>query len=300
VTDGSARLVGLIGWPVEHSVSPAMHNAAFEAMGLDWCYCLLPTPPDSVEAALVDLKAQGYRGANVTVPHKQAVMPYLDEMDDAAQAIGAVNTIVVQGDRLIGCNTDAGGFVSALRDAGFEPSGRRALVLGAGGASRAVVYALALAGCVVAIHNRTVGRAAELAGRMQAASPHVPVTWVPAGTSLADLPLADFDLLVNTTPVGMRPKTDASPWPEMLPMPGHWTVYDLVYNPAGTRLLAQARAAGAMATGGLGMLVHQGALAFKLWTGQAPPVDVMRTAAERALGRACTRALSPELAGMQI
>jgi shikimate dehydrogenase len=274
--------VGLIGWPVEHSVSPAMHNAAFEVMGLSGHYTLLRTPPDRVEAGLADLKARGYRGANVTVPHKQAVMPYLDKMDDAAHAIGAVNTIVVEGDKLLGYNTDAGGFVSALRDAGFEPAGRHALVLGAGGASRAVVYALARGGCVVTIHNRTEGRAAELCRRMQDAAPHASVTWIPAGTGLADLPLAAYDLLVNTTPVGMWPKTDASPWPESLPMPGHWTVYDLVYNPVETRLLAQASAAGATTIGGLGMLVHQGALAFKLWTGQMPPTEIMHAAAERA------------------
>lgn len=259
-----------------------MHNAAFESMGLSWHYTLLPTPPDGVEAALADLKARGYRGANVTVPHKQAVMPYLDGMDDAAQTIGAVNTITVDRDRLIGHNTDAGGFVNALREAGFEPSGQRALVLGAGGASRAVVCALAQSGCAVTIHNRTERRAAQLSRRMQDAAPHARVTWVSATTRLADLPLADYDLLVNTTSVGMWPQTDLSPWPETLPMPGHWTVYDLVYNPAETRLMAQAAAAGATTIGGLGMLVHQGALAFQLWTGQTPPTGVMRAAAERA------------------
>ena len=282
MTSASACLVGLIGWPVEHSVSPAMHNAAFESMGLSWHYALLPTPPDRVEVALADLRARGYRGANVTVPHKQAVMPYLDAMDVAAHTIGAVNTIIVQGDKLIGHNTDAGGFVNALRDAGFEPSGRHALVLGAGGASRAVVYALAQTGCAVTIHNRTESRAAQLSRRIQDAAPHAHVTWVPARTRLADLPLADYDLLVNTTSVGMWPDTDASPWPETLPVPGHWTVYDLVYNPAETRLMAQASVAGATTIGGLGMLVHQGALAFELWTGQTPPTGVMRAAAERA------------------
>ena len=285
MTDGSVQLVGLIGWPVEHSVSPAMHNAAFESMGLPWHYTLLPTDPDQVKAMLDDLKARGYRGANVTVPHKRAVMPYLDELDDAAQDIGAVNTIVVQGDRLVGYNTDAGGFIGALQEAGFCPSGRRALVLGAGGASRAVVYGLARVGCAVVVHNRTVSRAAELANWLRDAIPHIPVTWVPTRTSLADLPLADYDLLVNTTPLGMWPQIAASPWPETLPVPAHWTVYDLVYNPAETRLLAQAAASGATAIGGLGMLVHQGALAFELWTGQAPPMEIMRAAAERTLGR---------------
>lgn len=294
MTGGSAQLVGLIGWPVEHSVSPAMHNAAFEVLGLDWSYSLLPTPPGSVEARLADLKAGGFQGANVTVPHKQAVMPYLDEIDDAAQAIGAVNTILVQGDRLIGCNTDAGGLLNALRDAGFEPSGRRALVLGAGGAARAVVYALARSGAPVVLHNRTASRAEKLAHSMLEVDPQASVTWVADGASLADLPLDSFDLLVNTTSVGMWPQIDACPWPETLPMPGRWTVNDLVYNPAQTRLLARAQAAGAATIGGLGMLVHQGALAFEMWTGQAPPAEVMRGAAERALGHG-----SPERVGIE-
>jgi len=285
MTDHETRLVGLIGWPVEHSVSPTMHNAAFDALGLRWRYTLLPTPPGQVEATLTQLKAQGYRGANVTVPHKQAVMSYLNEITDAAQAIGAVNTIVVQEERLIGHNTDGDGFLAALQEAGFSPPGRRALVLGAGGAARAVVYALPQAGCAVTVHNRTAERAAELVRHVQDIGVRAPVTWVPITATLADLELADFDLLVNATPVGMRPQTDVSPWPETLPLPSHWTVFDLVYNPAETRLLSQARAAGATTVGGLGMLVRQGALAFELWTGHSPPIEVMHAAAKEALTR---------------
>lgn len=277
------QLVGLIGWPVEHSLSPAMHNAAFAALGLNWHYSLLPTPPGAVKATLTRLKKRGYRGVNVTVPHKQAVMSYLDEIADSARAIGAVNTIVIQEGRLIGYNTDADGFLAALQEAGFEPAGRRALVLGAGGAARAVVYALARAGCSVAIYNRTVRRAAQLAHHMQNQNLRSPVTWVPITATLADLELSGFDLLVNATSVGMWPQSDASPWPDWLPMPSHWTVYDLVYNPLETRLLAQARAAGARAVGGLGMLIHQGALAFKMWTGVTAPIEVMRAAGEQVL-----------------
>lgn len=281
--DEPAQLVGLIGWPVEHSLSPAMHNAAFAALGMNWHYGLLPTPPGTVQATLSRLKKQGYRGANVTVPHKQAVIPYMDEIADSARAIGAVNTIVIQEGRLIGHNTDADGFLAALREAGFEPAGRRALVLGAGGGARAVVYALARAGCSVTIYNRTVQRAAQLAHHMQKQGLRSPVTWVPNTAALNDLELSDFDLLVNATSVGMWPQSDASPWPETLPMPSHWAVYDLVYNPPETRLLAQARAAGARAVGGLGMLIHQGALAFKMWTGVTAPIEVMRIACEPVL-----------------
>jgi shikimate dehydrogenase len=281
---GASRQVGLIGWPVEHSISPAMHNAAFEVLGLDWHYSLLPTPPGEVESMLAGLREQGFQGANVTLPHKQAVMPHLDKVDGVAQAIGAVNTIVVQEGRLLGCNTDGDGFLAALRAAGFEPADRRALVLGAGGAARAVVYALAQAGCALTLCNRTVERAGQLVRDMLTIGVRAPVSPVPAMTSLANLDLGSFDLLVNATSIGMEPRRDASPWPDGLPVPAHWTVFDLVYNPAETRLLARTRAAGATPIGGLGMLIYQGALAFELWTGHPPPVQVMRVAAEQALG----------------
>ncbi len=272
--------VGLIGWPVEHSVSPAMHNAAFEALGLPWRYALIPTAPDRLERELANLRSGGFRGANVTVPHKQSVIPYLDEISEAARAIGAVNTIVTEDGRLKGYNTDADGFWRALREAGYEPAGKSALVLGAGGAARAVVYALARGGCHVAIWNRRAERASSLALDMRRANVTISVV-----ASLSDLDLAGVDLLVNTTPVGMWPHADASPWPEALPIPEHWLVFDLVYNPVETRLLAQAKAAGAHAIGGLAMLVHQGALAFELWTEQSPPTDVMLAAAIESLER---------------
>jgi shikimate dehydrogenase len=294
MSETATQLVGLIGWPVEQSVSPAMHNAAFDALGLPWRYTLLPTPPGRVKTTIARLRRQDYRGANVTVPHKRVVIPYLDNVDEATRAIGAVNTIVVQEGRLLGCNTDGAGFLVALREAGFEPTGRRALVLGAGGGARAVVYALSRADCSVAILSRRVRRAAELAHDLGGTDAGAPVTWVPREVTLADLPLADFDLLVHSTPVGMWPQVEASLWPEGLPLPSHWTVFDLVYNPGETRLLSQARAAGATAIGGLGMLVHQGALGFELWTGHRPPVDGMRAAAERALRNLEESATQPE------
>ena len=288
--DGTTRLVGIIGWPVAHSLSPAMHNAAFAALGLNWAYVPLPVPPGAVEDALRGLKALGFAGANVTIPHKEAVIPYLDEVTPAARAMGAVNTLLVRREdgtaRLVGDNTDAIGFLEDLRAAGFDPAGRRCLVLGAGGGARAVVYALAQAGAQVTLHNRTPRRAQAL---VQALTPHLPgvsLTALPAGTRLTDLDLAAFDLLVNTTPVGMWPHPEASPWPEEAPLPPPLPVYDLVYRPAETRLLRQARRAGARAIGGLGMLLRQGAAAFILWTGEPAPLDVMRTALEAALREA--------------
>jgi shikimate dehydrogenase len=275
--------VGLIGWPVEHSLSPAMHNAAFGALGHGWQYELLPVPPGQLGAALADLQADEFRGANVTVPHKSAIMTFLDEIDDAARSIGAVNTITVQGRRWIGHNTDAAGFVRALREAGMEPAGRRALLLGAGGAARAVAYALAQAGCAVAIHNRTEKRAADLVHHLQDLDLGAPVAWVPGEAALGELDLVRFDLLVNATTVGMWPKIEDTPWPKALTMPSHWTIFDLVYNPLETHLLRQARQAGAKTIDGLGMLVWQGALAFALWTGQEPPAELMRAAALQTL-----------------
>ncbi len=276
--------VGLIGWPVGHSVSPAMHNAAFAELGLNWRYHLLPTEPGRVAEAMAALGESGFRGANVTKPHKQAVIPFLDELSDTARAIGAVNTIVLEDGRWTGHNTDGPGFLAALREAGFAPAGRQALLLGAGGAARAVVHALVGAGCAVVIYNRTAERAAQLAAEFDQAGAHASVHHVPSGTGLADLDLGRFDLLVHATPAGMWPRVGESLWPDVLAMPSRWTVTDLVYNPLETRLLRQARAAGARAIDGLGMLVHQGVLAFELWTGQSPPLAVMRAAAEGSLG----------------
>jgi shikimate dehydrogenase len=274
------RLVGLIGWPVEHSLSPAMHNAAFAAFGLDWAYVPLPVHPRRVGEAVLGLRALSFAGANVTVPHKQAVIAHLDEVSPDAQTIGAVNTVVVTEDgKLTGHNTDAAGFLRALNEAGFDPASQRCIVLGAGGSARAVVYALATAGARVVVLNRTVARAQTL---VRSLLPHLP-----AGALLASAPLTANDLsahldqarlLVNCTSAGMAPHVLRSPLPGGVILPWDMLVYDLVYNPVETLLLKQARSAGARPVGGLGMLVHQGAESFRLWTGREPPIDVMRQA----------------------
>lgn len=275
--------VGLIGWPVEHSVSPAMHNAAFGALGLDWRYHLLPTPATELEAAVMTLRRGEWAGANITVPHKEAVIPLLDSVSPAALIIGAVNTLLTRDGALVGDNTDAEGFLADLTEAGFSPAGRGALVLGAGGAARAIVYALVQAKCTVTIHNRTPARALALAAHISRDVDVSTVQAVPHGVPLQELDLGAFELVVNTTSVGMWPHKEESAWPEDCALPAHLTVYDLVYNPAETRLLRQARSAGLRAIGGLGMLVHQGALAFERWTGQVPPLPVMGQAARGAL-----------------
>lgn len=301
----STKIVGLIGWPVNHSVSPLMHNAAFAALGLDWRYVPLPVDPgrpDAVRRAVLGLAALGMMGANVTVPHKQAVMPFVDRLLPAAQAIGAVNTLIVEPDgSLTGDNTDADGFVRDLREHGVEVLGRRVLLLGAGGSARAVAYGLMKAGAErIDVLNRTPAAAEALVDAIQ---PLMTVSdlLAPGFCSLMAGALPqdveqfsyDADLIVNCTPLGMTPHGDTTPWPQGVPLWSSQVVYDLVYNPPRTLLLRQAEAVGAQAIGGLGMLVWQGALAFERWTGRAAPVEIMRGAAEAHFAAVRGRAASP-------
>ena len=280
---GKTQIVGVIGWPVSHSISPQMHNAAFREMGLDWCYIPLPVDiakPDTIGDAVRGLPALGLAGANVTVPHKQAVMPHLDWLTPAAEAIGAVNTIRVEADgRLSGDNTDARGFIADLREHGVTLEGTRAVVLGAGGSARAVVFGLAEAGCLsIAILNRTEQKAHDLAMDIRSFFPACRLSGH-APEHLA-LMASEADLIVNCTSLGMTPQVDTTPWDDAVAFRADQVVYDLVYNPPQTRLLQKAAADGAQGINGLGMLIWQGAIAFERWTGQLPPVDVMRSAVE--------------------
>lgn len=263
--------VGLLGWPVAHSVSPAMHGAAFAACGLDWQYDLLPAAPDRFSITVSECVARGYRGFNVTVPHKAAALrlPEIVEASAAAQAIGAVNTLVVRsGGFLIADNTDWRGFLDDLAVYGVSTAGDRCLILGSGGSAQAVGYALRHGGAAtVTVISRTPdGRAGVM------------------GYDALEHLAPEVDLVVNCTPVGMHPHVGHSPWPDDVAFPADAILYDLVYNPPRTRLVAQAEAAGARAISGLGMLVRQGALAFEQWTGHTPPVEVMTAAARAALG----------------
>jgi shikimate dehydrogenase len=267
---GSTHLAGVIGWPVSHSLSPRMHNAAYAALGLDWAYLPLPVPPERVGDAVRGLVALGFTGANVTVPHKQAVIPFMDELTPIASAIGAVNTIVIRPDgSLLGDGTDCAGFMADLR--AQMANGRwqtgTVLVIGAGGAARAVVYALAEAGASIAIVNRTLDHAQGLCQTLATALPDVAgrLSAHPFPNSLTDL-AAEADLIVNTTSLGLH-EGDPIPWDATLPFRPGQVVYDLIYNRP-TELLALARSQGAIALGGLGMLVHQGARSAALWTGE--------------------------------
>ncbi len=282
---GKTSLVGVLGWPVGHSLSPAMHNAAFAELGLNWAYVPLPVQPGDVEQALKGLTALNFVGCNVTVPHKQAVMRYMDELNEAARITGAVNTIHLRDGKFYGANTDPAGFLNSLQEAGCHPCGMRVAVLGAGGAARGVVYALARAEVdSVIVFNRTAERAAFLVDDLADAFPDSHLSFA-ALTNEALSALADkVDLVVNTTSAGMTPRVDTCPWPADVSLPGNALFYDLVYNPLETVFLARARAAGAAGIDGLGMLVHQGALAFETWTGQQSPVKIMRQACLRGVG----------------
>ncbi|MCY3836059.1 MAG: shikimate dehydrogenase [Anaerolineaceae bacterium] len=278
MTGGGTQRVGIIGWPLGHTLSPAMHRAAFQALGMtDWRYDALPIPPDQLGSHLRQLRDEGgYRGLNVTIPLKEAVLPFV-EADETAAALGAVNTIDFRTKG--GHNTDVGGLLADLAAHELHLPRRRTLILGAGGAARAAVYALAQAGAVLAMHNRTVARAerliAELGAQVELLQAQELATWRP-------------QLVVNCTSVGMMKEgepraTEQSPWPAGVPIPTMMTVYDMVYRPARTKLMAQVEAQGGRGISGLGMLVQQGALSFAIWTGREAPVEVMRAAAERDL-----------------
>lgn len=293
--DGQTTLVGVIGWPIAHSLSPAMHNAAFDALGLNWRYLAFPVRPGKVPAAIAGLAALGCRGSNVTVPHKEAVLRVMDVVPPRVQAFGAVNTVIIDRDHegvptLRGENTDVSGFLHALREDGFEPADKRVLVVGAGGGARGVVYALCEAGAAeIVVLNRTPPRATALVADLASSAASTSLRADALTPHALEEHAQQADLLVNTTTVGMWPHVEASIWPAERALPPDLAVCDLVYRPLETQLLRQARSAGAKAIDGLGMLIAQGALSFEMWTGQWPPVDVMRTACEAVLQQEMSR-----------
>lgn len=267
-----------------------MHNAAFKEAGMNCYYAALAVPPHLVGPAVIGLNALGFVGANVTIPHKEAVMAHLDEVGPSARLVGAVNTIVAHADgRLVGHNTDGPGFLALLAEHGILAEGRRAVILGAGGAARAVAVHLALAGAAqVAVLARTVSRAAELLKLVQAAvaGEHHPEPRLLALSESgleAERVLAAADIVVNCTPLGMDPEVGATPLPRIDLLPAGCAVVDTIYRPAQTRLLREAQGRGLPAIGGLGMLVHQGALSWEYWFGRRGPVGVMLAAARRAV-----------------
>lgn len=269
------NFVGVLGWPLQSTLSPAIHNAAFRELGLDWVYLQWSVPPGSLGAAVVGMRALGAGGANVTMPHKQSVVAHLDDLSGDAGAIGAVNTIQHARGRLVGHNTDVDGFTEFLAsDVGFDVGDRHALVLGAGGAARAVVAALAEMGAgSITVVARRRDRAQEVAALGGDAGRDA--TWA----DLTQLTVG-ADMIVNATPLGGNGEDPAAG----APLRSGQLVVDLVYVPPTTPLVDRARAAGADAWGGLGMLVHQAAASFRIWTGVDAPLDAMSAAAVHALG----------------
>ena len=272
--------LGLIGFPLGHSLSPKIHASALKACGMEGTYSLFPIPPDDKQGLhrlLTRVRAGEIHGLNVTIPHKQNVISLLDELTPTAQAIGAVNTIYLRENKLIGDNTDAEGFLSDLtrfltQSQSSLVNRKSAIVLGAGGSARAMVYALANDGWNVALAARRIEQAEQLAQSF----PNYQLLI----TSFSDLRPSTFDLIVNTTPLGMSPNIETSPLPENIVLSKSTFVYDLVYNPRVTKLVCDARAQGCSATTGLGMLIEQAALAFELWTGHNPPRDVLWNATD--------------------
>lgn len=278
---GNTKICGVMGDPVAHSVSPAMHNAAFRELGLDYAYLPFNVSTDRLAGAVEGMRALNMVGMNVTIPHKVAVIPLLDQVDLLARQIGAVNVIHNKGGRLVGSNTDAEGFLRMLEGQGIDAQGLRVAVLGAGGASRAVCFALASRGADITILNRTAGKAEGCAAEMAV---YTGRTFEALEMNIANLAgaLAKADLVVNATSIGMAPGVDKSPVNRELLQRRH-SVVDIVYNPLKTRLMRDAQKVGAMTMGGIDMLAWQGALAFGIWTGRAAPIDVMRRAAAGAV-----------------
>ena len=275
------KICGIIGDPIEHTMSPVMHNAAFKNKGLDYLYLPFRVKKGELGRAIEGMRALNIRGLNITIPHKVAVIQFLDELDPLADKIGAVNTIVNDNGVLKGYNTDATGFLQALSEKGIEPKGKKVVVLGAGGASRAISFILAERGSSLVILNRTWDKAKVCADRISEIFQSEATALKLDKENLAAA-LSGADILVNTTSVGMRPNINETLVTSDLLKPG-LVVSDIVYNPIKTKLLKEAEEAGAGTISGLDMLVWQGALAFEKWTGLKAPVDLMRREAIKVL-----------------
>ena len=273
---GKTMICGIIGDPIEHTMSPIMHNAAFTTLGLDYVYVPFRVQSMELRKAIEGIRGLNLRGVNVTIPHKVAVMKLLDKIDPLAEKIGAVNTIVNDGGILTGYNTDATGFLQTLHDRNLEVADKNVALLGAGGAARALGNILAQKRARLTILNRKQGltRAEELAHRLSL-SYKADVKAVELTDGNLKKAINGADLLVNATSLGMSPENDQTPVTADL-LRANLMVFDIIYNPLPTRLLREAKAAGAKTIDGLEMLVRQGAAAFEIWTAKKPPVDVMR------------------------
>jgi len=274
---GKTRVCAIIGDPVEHSLSPVMHNAAFKELGLNLVYVAFTVTRNELKDAISGARSLGLRGLNVTMPHKNAVITYLDETDSTAKAIGAVNTILNNQGKLIGYNTDGVGALRALKENGISPDGNKMLLLGAGGAAKAIAFQAAQEVEELVILNRTSEKAEKLAEVLRREFGKR----VKGGALSAEVlkkEMKDADILVNATSVGMHPDVNRSPVPSDL-LRSDLCVMDIIYNPLETKLLKDAKSVGAKVVSGLEMLLYQGAVAFEIWTNCPAPVEVMKKAA---------------------
>ncbi len=283
IISGKTIVCGVIGDPIEHTMSPMMHNAAFKTLRLDYAYVPFKVKSLELKKAIEGIRGLNIRGLNVTIPHKVAVMQFLDRIDPLAEKIGAVNTIVNDAGILTGYNTDATGFLQTLHDKDIDPREKRVILLGAGGAARALGNILAEERAQITILNRKqeLSWAEDLAHRL--------IHYYKADVNTGELThenvqraIDGADILVNATSIGMSPDDDQTPAPADL-LGANLTVFDVVYNPLQTRLLREAKTAGARTIDGLEMLVWQGAIAFEKWTGEKAPVDVMRQSVQSLL-----------------
>ena len=276
-----AELVGVLGYPVAENPTGVMQEAAFAALNLNWRYLTMEVKPENLADAMRGVRALGMRGINLTIPHKVAVMPLLDDIATDAQIIGAVNTVYREGDRLIGANTDGKGFLRGLRDeAHIDPKGKRVAVLGAGGAARAITFELAFAGASdLTVINRDEERGRQLVNALRKDTSST-VQFIPWSSVYVVPP--EIDILVNATSIGLYPDVDALPSLSLDQARSDLFVCDVIPNPLDTRLMQLARSRGLRTLNGLTMLVHQGTIGFELWTGQSAPEAVMKEALRKA------------------
>ena len=283
---GNTKVYGVIGDPIEHTLSPVLHNAAFKALHLDCAFLAFKVTPAEIGNAISGMRALNIQGLSVTMPHKKAVISYLDEVDRIARFLSAVNTVHNRNGTLFGFNTDSIGAVNALRENGVDLKDKKVLLLGAGGAGRGIAYALAKEARELVILNRTPKPAIELASYLKQTF-KIEVTGDPLSPSTIRNELVDTDVLINASSVGMKPDDDLTPVPWQL-LNSNLVVMDIVYNPIETQLAKDAKAAGAKVISGVEMLIYQGAASFEIWTGQKAPVQVMRKATLNHLRKVLT------------
>ena len=277
------KTLGIFGYPISHTLSPAMHNAVIKALGLDMVYLPFEVKPSNLKEAINGIKSLGIIGVNITIPHKESVIRFLDDISEEARLVGAVNTIVYKDRKLVGYNTDGSGYMASLKEElGFNPKSKRIIIIGAGGAARGILAALATQKPKsITVANRTLSRAVSLIKAFKGKFRDTRFEAIDLDNNMLKMSFNSVDLLINTTSVGMKQSKALKIPLETLPKIA--IVSDIIYNPLETLLLKKAKKLGLTTHGGLGMLVHQGARSFKLWTGMDAPMNVMRKAALKAL-----------------